>query len=121
VDAVLDAAAETGCRGVLIDTCSKSTGPLLTHVSIGSLHSWANQAHAADLFLALAGRLSADDLPQLNGVPADIIAVRSAACPAGERAGSVSAACVAAFKERLESEFSPAEDRRHRRRRAGTA
>jgi uncharacterized protein (UPF0264 family) len=121
IDAVIAAAAATSCRGVLIDTHSKSAGPLLTHVTIRSLHSWSNQVHAANLFLALAGRLSADNLPQLSVVPADVIAIRSAACAAGQRAATVSAACVATFKSRLEYEFSHAEDRGDRRRRAGIA
>jgi uncharacterized protein (UPF0264 family) len=119
--AVIDAAAATGCRGVLIDTYSKSSGTLLTSVTTHQLKAWTAQTHEANLFLALAGRLSAGDLPQLSGVPAEIIAIRSAACPAGRRGGCVSAACVAAFKQCLQREFSNAEDRCDRRRRAGTA
>jgi hypothetical protein len=121
IEEIIEAAAATGCRGVLIDTFSKSAGPLLAHVSIGKLTSCADRVHDAGLFLALAGRLSADDLSPLSSVPADIIAIRSAACAGSDRGGRVSAGCVAAFKRRLESEFSRAENRRHRRRRAGIA
>lgn len=121
VEEVLDAAVTTGCRGVLIDTCSKSAGPLLAHVAVEELTCFAERVRDAGLFLALAGRLSADDLSQLRHVSADIVAIRSAACSGNDRSGRVTAARVAAFKRRLQSEFSDAEDRRHRRRRAGLA
>jgi uncharacterized protein (UPF0264 family) len=119
VEEVLDAAVATGCRGVLIDTFSKSAGPLLAHVAVAELTSRADRARDAGLFLALAGRLCMDDLPRLSRVPADIVAIRSAACSANDRSGRITAVRVAAFKRRLQSEFSHAEDRRDRRRRAG--
>jgi uncharacterized protein (UPF0264 family) len=119
VEEVINAAVTTGCRGVLIDTFSKSAGPLLAHVAIDELTCFAERVHDAGLFLALAGRLSVDVLPRLHQVPADIVAIRSAACDGSDRSGRVLAGCVAAFKRRLECEFSHAEDRRHWRRRAG--
>jgi len=119
-EAVIDAAAATGCRGVLIDTFSKSRSTLLNRVTIDQLDAWTAQAHETNLFMAFAGRLSAGDLPQLRQVPADIIAIRSAACVAGRRDGPVSGESVAAFKQRLAGEYSHAEDRRDRGRRTGT-
>jgi len=118
-DDVAEAAAESGCRGVLIDTFSKSSGSLLTRVTIDQLETWTARVHAAGLFMALAGRVSAEDLPPLSRVPADIIAVRSAVCLAGRRDARISAEHVAAFKQHLANEYSHAEDRGDRRRRAG--
>ncbi len=115
-EAVVEAAAQSGCRGVLIDTFSKSSGSLLTRVGIDQLETWTARVHAAGLFMALAGRVSADDLPLLSRVPADIIAVRSAVCLAGRRDARIAAERIAAFKQHLANEYSHAEDRGDRRR-----
>jgi uncharacterized protein (UPF0264 family) len=120
-DAVIDAAATTGCRGILIDTFSKSSGSLLTSVTIDALRAWTSRAHQSELFMALAGRLSVDDIPQLSSVPADVIAIRSAACIAGQRGGRIAAELVAAFKRRLARDYSRAVDRCGRWRRDGAA
>src|SRR5947209_4261654 len=47
-------------------------------------------AHAAGLFVALAGKLTADDLPFVRNAGADIAGVRGAACDGG-RTGRVAA------------------------------
>jgi uncharacterized protein (UPF0264 family) len=95
---VIDAAAATGCAGLLVDTFFKGNGRLLDHASPADLAGWARLARASGLKFAVAGRLSADDLPHLSTVGADIIAVRSAVCHGGDRRGTVCADAIAQFK-----------------------
>jgi len=92
-DALIDIAAEAGARGVLLDTAEK-TGPGLRRlVDQRALGAWVTRARSAGLLVALAGRLSAEDLPFVIAAAPDIVGVRGAACDGG-RAGRVSAARV---------------------------
>ncbi len=88
--ALLDIAAREGAKGVLLDTADKSGPGLLGHVARETLAAWTAEAHEADLFVALAGKLTAADLPHVREAGADIVGVRSAACDGG-RTGKVSA------------------------------
>ncbi len=99
---IILAAVETGCAGVLVDTWSKSGGRLLDHVSPVRLSEWAGEVHQADLFFAIAGRLSTDDLPRLANVPADIIAVRSAVCDGEDRQSTVNAERVCQLRAAID-------------------
>jgi uncharacterized protein (UPF0264 family) len=105
---VIEAAAATGCAGVLVDTFSKGNGRLLDHASSADLAHWARIARASSLKFAVAGRLSADDLPRLTTVGVDIIAVRSAVCRDGDRQGTVGAEAVARFKRAVEATMGDA-------------
>lgn len=99
---IAEAAVETGCRGLLLDTYDKSSGRLLSHVSENDLTMLAHQMHAAGLFLAAAGRLRVVDLRLLAALPIDVLAVRSAACVEDDRRAGICAdrieACRAAFR-----------------------
>jgi uncharacterized protein (UPF0264 family) len=55
------------------------------------------EAHAAGLEVALAGALSAEDLPVIRDTEADIAGVRSAACGDGRRSAPLDAARVRAL------------------------
>jgi (5-formylfuran-3-yl)methyl phosphate synthase len=78
--ALVDIAARTGATGVLLDTADKN-GPSLPHVvSAASLEAWVGMAHDAGLTVALAGRLTADDLSFIRDTGADIVGVRGAVC-----------------------------------------
>lgn len=77
---VMEAAIETRCAGLLLDTFSKSTGTLLDKVSIPDLSAIVRAAHAAGLLIALAGRVRREDVPALLATEPDVIAVRSAVC-----------------------------------------
>ncbi len=102
---VVDAAAAAGASGVLLDTIDK-TGPGLLHiVTRARLAACVTAAHARGLFIALAGRLSADDLPVVRETGADIAGVRSAACVGG-RTGILSADRVRVCSEFVASGFS---------------
>ncbi|MCA9081646.1 MAG: hypothetical protein KDA58_13875 [Planctomycetaceae bacterium] len=93
---VLEAAIETGCVGLLIDTWDKSTGGLWSHLSEAVLRTLIDAAHADRLLVAVAGQLTADDLPRVQHLGADIAAVRSAACRNGQRDQTL---CIDAVRE----------------------
>jgi len=87
---LIDIAAQTGATGVLLDTADKSGRGLLALIGPAALTAWVARAHACGLLVAVAGKLSADDLPAVRAAGADIAGVRGAACEGG-RHGRVTA------------------------------
>ncbi|WP_397569532.1 (5-formylfuran-3-yl)methyl phosphate synthase [Schlesneria sp. T3-172] len=105
VGEVLEAAIETGCAGLLIDTWAKDQRTLLNEFSQQQLVEIAERCRSAGLFLALAGRLNADLLPALSGVPADILAIRSAACRGSDRTAELDSTKVSEFRHQLRQAY----------------
>lgn len=95
--ALVAVAVAAGARGVLIDTADKAGPGLLGCSSVDALTAWVVEARAAGLLVALAGRLTADDLVTLADVAPDVVGVRGAACDGG-RTGRVSAERVRALR-----------------------
>lgn len=91
---LFDVAARAGATGVLLDTADKSGPGLRGLMAPVALARWVGAAHEAGLLVALAGRLTADDLAFVRDAGADIAGVRGAACEGG-RSGHVSADKVA--------------------------
>jgi (5-formylfuran-3-yl)methyl phosphate synthase len=85
---LVDIAAKSGAAGVLLDTFDKRSGGLLDLMPPRTLDAWVAAAHGAGLFVALAGKLMASDLPLVRDAGADIAGVRGAACEGG-RTGRV--------------------------------
>jgi len=83
-------AARAGARGILIDTTNKRGPGLRALVDADTLAAWVARVHDHGLFVALAGKLTASDLPFVRDLGADVAGVRGAACEGG-RAGGVSA------------------------------
>jgi uncharacterized protein (UPF0264 family) len=106
--AILDVAARNGARGLLLDTADKRGGGLSTLYSPRQLALLVADAHAAGLFMALAGRLEAEDLPMVRDTDADIAGVRGAACVGG-RSGITSAELVRDLRAAMRA--TPAPDR----------
>jgi uncharacterized protein (UPF0264 family) len=98
---VVDAAIEDGFQGLLIDTCSKSSGRLPEMLSPLTLAAVVGACHDAGLFVALAGRLRTADLASVLAAGPDIVAVRSAVCRAGDRDSDVASHLVEAMKRTL--------------------
>jgi uncharacterized protein (UPF0264 family) len=96
-DRFVDLAVRAGARGVLLDTFDKQAGGLRDLVAARDLAAWVEAAHDAGLFVALAGKLTAIDLPFVRDAGADIAGVRGAACD-GARSDRVSAARVRDLK-----------------------
>jgi (5-formylfuran-3-yl)methyl phosphate synthase len=82
-DRLIDVAARAGARGVLLDTFDKRGGGLRELLAARDLAAWVAAAHDAGLFAALAGKLTASDLPLACDLGADIAGVRGAACDGG--------------------------------------
>ena len=98
--ALVDVAARSGARGVLLDTAGKNRPGLLALISADDLAAWVARAHARRLLAAVAGKLTADDLSLVCETGADIVGVRGAACEHG-RSSAVSAAKVKALRLQL--------------------
>jgi hypothetical protein len=89
-DDLLAVGALSGAEGVLIDTANKRGPGLRQLVTPETLSRWVADAHDAGMFIAVAGKLTADDLSFVRDSGADIAGVRGAACEGG-RTGRVSA------------------------------
>jgi uncharacterized protein (UPF0264 family) len=87
---LVDVAARAGATGVLLDTFDKQQGGLRELVAWRALTDWVAAAHDTGLFVAIAGKLTASDLPYVRDAGADIAGVRGAACEGG-RTGCVTA------------------------------
>lgn len=98
---ILEAATEIPCVAVLIDTFYKNGQSLVDVLSQTELHTIADHVHHLNLPLALAGSLRIQDLPKLEPLNPQIIAVRSAACLNGQRDAPVCASAVQNFREKL--------------------
>jgi uncharacterized protein (UPF0264 family) len=92
-EALIEIAARAGAKGVLVDTADKDGPGLLALVPQDRLTRWVVRAHANGLLAALAGKLTARDLPLVACMGADVAGVRGAACEGG-RTGRVSIAKV---------------------------
>lgn len=82
---VLQWAIDHRAAGILLDTHQKTTGTLLDFCDAAWLRSFIDRAHAARLFIALAGSLQGASLSAALSLKPDLIAVRGAACIAEQR------------------------------------
>jgi uncharacterized protein (UPF0264 family) len=81
--AVLAAAAAEGAMGILVDTVRKDGAGLFRCLGRSALGSLVRDARERSLLVALAGRISAEDLTFAYEAGADIAGVRGAACEGG--------------------------------------
>ena len=87
---LVTSAALGGAVGVLVDTADKLGPGLRQLTTAATLGGYAAAARDAGLFIAMAGKLMADDLAFVLESGADIAGVRGAACDDG-RNGRVAA------------------------------
>jgi uncharacterized protein (UPF0264 family) len=113
-DGVLEAAMRSSAEGVLLDTADKRSAGLRDLVSPRDLAAWAAHAHEAGLLVAIAGKLTANDLPAVWDSGADIAGVRGAACDGG-RTGTVTAGRVSVLRALCEGGSGPAKAGPHDR------
>jgi hypothetical protein len=99
---VLDAAFETNCAVLLIDTFVKDGTSLMDWLDVEQLAGLRKKTSAHGLQLALAGKVTLSELPLLLPLQPDIIAVRGAVCQAGVRTATVSETLVGEFVARLQ-------------------
>ena len=82
-DELVKVAANAGATGVLIDTTDKGGPGLRALITTDVLSAWIAAAHDTALIVAVAGKLTIDDLAWVRECGADIAGVRGAACEAG--------------------------------------
>jgi hypothetical protein len=99
-----DLARTAGAQGCLIDTAVKDGRGLFHWMDEARLHRLVAACRARALLCALAGSLSAADLPRLPPIGADIAGVRGAACVGDRIRGRVSGVRVRALGVALRGE-----------------
>jgi uncharacterized protein (UPF0264 family) len=98
---LIDVGARAGVQGVLLDTARKDGPGVCEWMGGSALSEWVRRAHDAGLFAAVAGSLTADQLPRVRDVGADIAGVRGAACVGG-RSGVITRDGVRRLRERVD-------------------
>ncbi len=101
VDDVLEAAIQTGCSTLLIDTFCKDGSGTLHWLSRDQLRQLRIRTRQHNLRFALAGQLTAAHLPLIQEIQPDIFAVRGAVCEGADRTATVSATKVRELKAQL--------------------
>jgi (5-formylfuran-3-yl)methyl phosphate synthase len=82
---LVDASAEAGFAGAMLDTARKGGGRLMNHLDLLSLEQFIARCHAQGLVAGLAGSLEAPDVPRLLPLAPDLLGFRSALCRGGDR------------------------------------
>ena len=93
------AAAAAGVDGCMLDTAGKGEGTLLTEMVPSELERFVVSCREAGLSCALAGSLTAADLPRLRELAPDIVGFRGAACRGGRRDGRLDRDAVVRLRE----------------------
>ncbi len=103
IEEILDCAVQDSFSGLLVDTWSKAHGRLFDCLPERELSAIIDQCHQAGLWIAMAGRLNFSDVSRLKQWPVDVIAVRSAACLAGERLSRIDTERVRTLRREIAS------------------
>lgn len=85
---VIEAARALGCGVLLIDTFDKDAVGLLGTAPTAEIAGWVGRARHHGLAVALAGRVTIAEIPAVQSLGPDVVALRSAVCSNG-RIGSV--------------------------------
>jgi dihydroneopterin aldolase len=96
--AQIETLAECGFAGVMLDTARKSSGPLLSHLGLGTLAEFVGRARAAGLFAGLAGSLRERDVSALLPLDPDYLGFRGALCAAAQRNGTLDADALSCIR-----------------------
>jgi uncharacterized protein (UPF0264 family) len=99
---VIAAAIDFGCRGVLVDTFSKSTGRLWDFVDPAQLTDWARLIHEMGMFLAVGGSIGPGDLQRLVQIPLDVVAIRGSVCVGGRREAALDGRRIREFRQLMD-------------------
>jgi uncharacterized protein (UPF0264 family) len=103
-DAALDWAIEHRAAALLIDTADKhQQGLLASDEDEPRLRDLLDRAHAHDLPVALAGKLTCERFTRAAALRPSVVAVRSAACHDHNRTREIDPARVADLKQQLMS------------------
>ena len=87
---ILQAAVDTSCTAILLDTFHKDGCSLIDHLPIAELAAFLKRIQAAGLVTAVAGSVKLHQLEALATCRPAIIAVRTAACAEQSRTSRIS-------------------------------
>lgn len=90
---LLDAVADAGFHGAMLDTAGKTGGSLRAHMSDAAIEAFVTRARALGLLTGLAGSLRLEDVAPLGGLRPDYLGFRGALCVGG-RSGAIDVAAV---------------------------
>jgi (5-formylfuran-3-yl)methyl phosphate synthase len=97
---ILTLAAHIKPAGILLDTYDKGGASLTSLMHACTLATFVSRAKAPGCFVALAGRLTLEDIETVQDTGADVIGLRGAACDGG-RGGVVTSVRVRALCEHM--------------------
>jgi (5-formylfuran-3-yl)methyl phosphate synthase len=104
--ALVDACADAGFAGAMLDTARKGSGRLIDHLDFFSLENFIARCHARDLIAGLAGSLEAPDVPRLLPLSPDLLGFRSALCRAGDRKSELDPQAIAIIRGLIPAQIS---------------
>jgi dihydroneopterin aldolase len=104
--ALIDACADAGFAGAMLDTARKGGGRLIEHLDLLSLERFIARCHARGLLAGLAGSLEAPDVPRLLPLAPDLLGFRSALCRAGDRKDELDPQTIAVIRGLIPAQFS---------------
>jgi len=97
---LVEAAADAGFAGVMVDTADKAAGGLRRHMDDTALSGFVAAARGRNLLTGLAGSLALDDVASLAALAPDYLGFRGALCDGG-RTGRLDAEAVARVHDAL--------------------
>jgi dihydroneopterin aldolase len=86
---LVQAMAEAGFTGAMLDTAGKGKGRLTTHLGADQLARFVASCREHRLMCGLAGGLEAPDVPRLLALGPDVLGFRSALCGGRSRSGQL--------------------------------
>ncbi|MEZ6131022.1 MAG: (5-formylfuran-3-yl)methyl phosphate synthase [Planctomycetaceae bacterium] len=98
---VLEAAVESKCAILLVDTFVKDGRGTLHWMNETELRKLRQAAHEHGLSFVLAGQLGERDLPKIQKIRPDVFAVRGAVCEGHERRATICGRKVRTLREHL--------------------
>lgn len=97
----IQAIANLGASGLMLDTAKKQEGRLTDKMSISDISKFVRAVKARRCLCGLAGSLKLDDIDTLVRCGADYLGFRGALCDKHKRNGDLSSALVARVKSSL--------------------
>jgi hypothetical protein len=96
-------AFETEIDGIMIDTINKDGRSLFDFLNPAELKDFCQQAKKADVFSALAGSLSFDDVGLLQEIQPDIVGFRGAVCENNDRSSKINPGLINQLYQKLQN------------------
>lgn len=101
-EAIVDAAINTGCAVVLVDTFEKRPRTdLFESLSVGDLARLRVRTNHAGMVFAIAGQLRTNHAESIRAVEPNIVGIRGAACRWNDRKSIIDPNAVAEFRQSL--------------------